>query len=191
MSRRLTLPGVALLATAPAHAAQICFFGQDIDVPANVEGIYLNLQNGMRGLTEGSVPGFDVNPYAAPSTMMVNDLRFYWGATAAGNAGVASSGTTYAVLPSSSVVGAANPYTNSGSAGTTANWTGGVTSGYLGVRFRNEVTGLINYGGLHISTTAPLGFPMTVHGWCYEDSGGTAVIGPLPLDELFDDGFQP
>lgn len=189
MDRLRTTLYVALLAATPAHAAQICFFGQDIDVPATIEGIYLNLQNGMRGFTEGSVPGFDFNPYAAPGAS--NGLRFYWGATAAGNAGVASSGNIYAVLPSASVIGAANPYTDSGSAGTTANWTAGVTSGFLGVRFRNEITGLINYGGLHISTTAPLGFPMTVHSWCYEDSGGTAVIGPLPLDELFDDGFDP
>ena len=50
----------------------------------------------------------------------------------------------------------------------------------------DKASGTINYGWLLISTTAGLGFPMTVHGWCFDDSGAAVTI---PADALFADGY--
>jgi len=179
----------ALAAAAPAHAALVCFDQQDLSIPATTEGLYINFLTGVHAETEAGAPGFDFDPYASASTTPAEDLRFYWGSSVTGNAGVASSGATYAVLFTGSAVGPSNPFTREGFTGNTSAWTSGVTMGYLGMRFRNEATGAINYGWVQMTTTAPKGFPMTVHGWCFENTGAATMIGPVS-DTLFANGFD-
>ncbi len=179
----------ALAAAVPAHAAVTCFNQQNLGIPATTEGLYINFLNGVSAATGAGAPGFDFNPYASASTTPPDDLRFYWGTAATGNAGVASSGATYAVLPAGSVVGPSSEFTREGFSGNTSAWTSGVSLGYLGMRFRNEASSAINYGWVQITTTPPRGFPVTVHGWCFEDSGASIAAGQIS-DAIFANGFD-
>lgn len=189
MNPQRALLSAVLAAAAPVHAAVVCFNGQDLSIPATTEGLYINFLTGVHAGTEAGAPGFDFDPYASASTAPPDDLRFYWGAAATGNAGVASSGAIYAVLPAGSVIGPSSPFTRDGFSGDTSAWTSGVTMGYLGMRFRNEAAGAIHYGWVQMTTTPPRGFPMTVHGWCFEDSGAAIAIGPVS-DAIFGNGFD-
>ncbi len=58
------------------------------------------------------------------------------------------------------------------------------------MRFRDEISSSIVYGWLHLTTTAPLGFPATIEGWCYEDSGASIVTPDPRPDAIFADGFE-
>jgi hypothetical protein len=162
---------------------------QNLNVPATTEGLYVNFVSGVSGFSEGAVPGFDFDPYAAASTNPSGQLKFYWGPSSNGGAGVVSSGDSYAVLGPNVSIGPDSLFTRAGFTGDTSAWLAG-TSGYLGMRFLSETPGIIVYGWLSLSTTAPLGFPATIEGWCYEDSGA-AIITPDPRpDAIFADGFE-
>ncbi len=190
MPRRQYLAALLLSAALPAPAALVCFDAQDLAVPATSEGLYVNFSTGVSGTSESAVPGFDFDPYAAVSSTPADQLRFYWGSAATGNAGVASSGDRYALLPAGSVVGPASLFTRAGFTGDTSVWTSAATTGHLGMRFRNEATGTINYGWVTLTTTPPLGFPMTIHGWCYDDTGSSVAIAPVSTgDPIFSDAF--
>lgn len=173
-----------------AVAEVVCMTQQNIEIPQNGEGVYVNLVTGAHAGSEGAVPGFDFDPYAAQNSDPANQLKFYWGSSSNGGAGVASAGDTYAVLAPGDTIGAASPFTRAGFTGDTSAWQAGVEGGYLGVRFRNEATDTIDYGWVRLSTTAPLGFPATILDWCYEDAGDGITIPPDSDDAIFCDGFD-
>lgn len=194
--RHLAAPALAMLALIPgaATAAVVCHAGANLDVPQTPEGLYINFITRISGLTEGSVPGFDFDPYAVASTTPANQLRFYWGALQANpdmnNGGVVSSGNTYALLQPGDSIGPASLFSRAAFNGVTTDWQAGVTGAYLGARFRNEATSVMNYGWVQLSTMPPLGFPLTVLGWCYDDSGAAITIPLPPPDLIFLDSFD-
>lgn len=171
------------------QAAVICSPMSNLDVPATSEGLYLNLTTGISGIRESDVPGFDIDIYAAVSTAPSGQLRFYWGPESTGGAGVVSSGDTYAVLGANITIGPDSAFSRAAFSGDTSAWMTG-TSGYLGMRFLDETPNTIVYGWLALSTTAPLGFPATIEGWCYEDSGAGIVTPDPRPDEIFSNGFD-
>lgn len=181
---------VLLLSFGSAQAEVVCFHQQDIEIPQTGEGVYVNLVTGAHGGSEGAVPGFDFDPYAAQNSTPVNQLKFYWGSASSGGAGVASSGDRYAVLAPGDTVGAGSLFTRAAFTGDTSVWQAGVTAGYLGVRFKNEATDAINYGWVRLTTSAPIGFPATLIDWCYEDAGNDIVIADEDTDTIFCDGFD-
>lgn len=180
---------VGLLMPVTARSAEQCVPTAELSVPATSEGLYINLVTGLSGATEASVPGFDFDPYAAASTDPSGQLKFYWGPASNNGAGVASVGDTYAVLAGGQEIGPTSVFTRAAFTGNTNAWQAGVT-GYLGTRFRIEPSNEIRYGWLKLTTTAPLGFPLTVHGWCYEDSGA-AILTPTEGEApIFRDSFE-
>ena len=172
-----------------AHAAVVCSPVANLDVPATSEGLYLNVITGISGIRESDVPGFDIDIYAAVNTNPTGQLKFYWGSASNGGAGVVSGGVSYAVLGANVAIGPDSAFTREGFTGDTSAWMAG-TSGYLGMRFRDETTAAIIYGWLALSTTAPLGFPATIEGWCYEDGGSAIVTPDSRPDEIFADDFE-
>lgn len=84
-----------------------------------------------------------------------------------------ASGIDFAVLHSGDTIGPDSVV----SAGSTlmTNWIGG-TDGYVGIAFYNESTNAVNYGYLHLTTTAPLGFPAEALDWAYDASGAAITI---------------
>ena len=173
-----------------AAAAIICSGPRDLAVPQDGEGIYINLVTGESGFSEGQVPGFDFDPYAQQTSTPPNQLRFYWGSASNGGAGVASSGDQYAVLAAGAEVGPDSSFTRAGAGGDTSLWQAGIAGGFLGARFQNENLGLLNYGWIRLNTSAPIGFPMAVLDWCYEDDGSAITIAPPVQNDIFCDGFD-
>ncbi|UXI70105.1 hypothetical protein [Tahibacter amnicola] len=177
-----------LVISLPVEAALQCT-ERALEAPATPEGVYVNLMTGITGETEASVPGFDINLYAPANADPPGQLKFYWGQSSIGGAGVASIADTYAVLAPGDTIGPASLFTRAAFAGNTSAWQAG-TTGFLGLRFRNEASAVINYGWVQLATTPPFGFPATILRWCYEDSGAAITI-PAPPDSLFADGFDP
>lgn len=171
---------------APALAAPVCFRAT-LAVPATTEGLYVNLVTGVSGANEASVPGFDIDLYAVANTEPSGQLRFYWGPMSTGGAGVAVTGDVYARLGDDVVIGPESIFTRAAFAGDTSAWQANVT-GFLGLRFRDEANGNIRYGWLELMTSAPIGFPANILGWCYEDTGGP--ISTPGGDTLFKTGFE-
>ena len=56
----------------------------------------------------------------------------------------------------------------------------GETGGYLGLEFLNETTGTTDYGWVQINTTGTTGFPATITGFAYDDSGAAILAGAVP-----------
>lgn len=71
-------------------------------------------------------------------------------------------------------------------------WQAGV-DGYLGFRFRNLATHQVNYGYVHIVTTAPLGFPATLLDYAYDTAGHGITIpgGTKPIGPTVQPAFAP
>ncbi len=185
---RAAVLAFALFASS-ADAAEHCVANANLTVPATTEGLYLNLVTGTSATTEAGVPGFDVDLYAVANTEPTGQLRFYWGPASNGGAGVASSGDIYAALTSGQLVSPASLFTRAAFGGNTSAWQAGSTA-YLGMRFQNEGTGAINYGFLHLTTSAPLGFPATINGWCYESSGAAITTHAISSETVFANGFE-
>lgn len=182
---------VALCLGADATpAAVVCSGAVDLPIPATGEGLYLNLVTGVSGTAEAQVPGFDFDPYAAQNSNPSGQLKFYWGPSANGGAGVVSGGDTYAALQPGDTIGSSSLFSRAAFTGDTTLWQAGIKAGYLGARFTNESSGTINYGWLRLTTTPPLGFPMTVLDWCYDDSGATITIVAAIDDGIFCDGYD-
>ena len=180
------------LTTLPqlAAAAEICHAGANLSVPESSEGLYINFASGASGPTAGSTPGYDFDPYAAVNTTPSGQLRFYWNDPSSGNAGVVSSGDVYAVLNPGDSIGAGSLFSRAAFAGNTDIWRAGLTAAYLGYRFKNETTNAINYGWVRLTTSPPMGFPLTVIDWCYEDTGAAITIALNLPDTIFIDEFE-
>lgn len=142
-----------------------------IVVPAAGSGLYINWATGATGSVGSEVAGWDFNPYLAGT----GKLTFFWGGVNdPANAGVAvDSNGQYAVLASGASVDAQSNWFRGTAQGATANWTAGVSNGYLGFRFANEAAGgRVNYGYAKITTRPPNGFPMTITRYVYNYTGG-------------------
>lgn len=193
MYRFNVAPPLALvfaLSPCAASAALVCSGPLELAVPQSGEGLYINLVTGDVGESEGQVPGFDVDPYAAQNSDPADQLKFYWGPASNGGAGVASTGDTYAVLQAGDTIGPDSLFTRAAFSGDTSAWQAGVPEGHLGMRFANEATGAVNYGWLRLRSTAPLGFPLTVVDACYDDAGVAVAIPEPPVDSVFCNGFE-
>jgi hypothetical protein len=64
--------GLAVVAAAPGNEAEAVDFvyyqpnsGAGWVIPATIDGLYINVETQVTGITSLSVPGFDINPYSA------------------------------------------------------------------------------------------------------------------------------
>lgn len=170
----------AVAAPANTHATVISFDPPDITIPNTLDGIYINFVTHVTGSNSGAVPGFDFNPYSSSVSLL-----FYWGGDAGTvNGGLSLDGLHYAKLDSGAVVGPAGTFlqTGNGSNNETVNFRTGGT-GYLGVKFTNESTGVVDYGYVHLSTTAGTGFPASILDYAYENTGTAITIPTAAVPE--------
>jgi hypothetical protein len=148
----------------------------NINVPNTFSGVYINLLTGATGATPGAVPGWDFGPWGSSSL-----LSFFWNGTPANTAGgVAATATgPYLDLALGSFVSAASVYSASATSAAAAAFQ---TSGthFLGFRFLNEATGIVNFGYAQFSTTGPGGFPATIVRYAYENTGAGITVVPEP-----------
>lgn len=161
------------MSSSPASVVVVS--SANIPVPNNIDGVYINFVTHQTSTSEFS--GFDFNPYSGGSSLL-----FYWGGDAgSANGGLSLDGTRYARLSPGAIVGPNGTFlqTANGANGETANFLTGGT-GYLGVKFTNEATGVVDYGYVHISTTAPSGFPATILDYAYENTGAAITVAAVP-----------
>ncbi len=180
---RLGMCAAALAGTAAvttdAHAVVVTF-STPIAIPNTFAGVYINLLTGANAITPSAVPGWDFGPWGSSSTLTF----FFPGTPTASSGGVASATTgPYLDLPVGSVISSASTFSTSTSNLQTGAFqsTGTHT---LGFRFFNESTSAINYGYMSIATTGPLGFPATITGWSFENSGAAITVVPEPSTAL-------
>ncbi len=180
---RLSLCAAAVAGVAGAGSAQAAlvttFANTVITLPNTVAGVYINLLTGATGTSAGTVAGWDINPYLANAG---TQLGFYWGTTpAASHGGVAATITGPLLnLPASTTISSASTFSASIISGTTGSaFLANTGEKVLGFRFFNEGTGAVNYGYMRISTTAGTGYPASIRGWVYENSGGS-ITTPIP-----------
>jgi choline dehydrogenase-like flavoprotein len=78
------------------------------------------------------------------------------------------------VLHSGDSIGPSSPVSSASQGADMSAFEAGV-NGYIGVAFYNEVTGAVNYGYLHVQTSAG-GFPIQVLDYGYDNSGAAITI---------------
>ena len=185
MAGRFGVCAVALVASAAqmsdANAVVVTTFADtSVPIPANVDGLYLNFLNGASGSSSAAAAGWDINAYLTAGVFTL----FWPGTPAASSGGVASavSGGTYTDLPVGSVISSSSIFSASsggGGPGATINFQTAGTH-ILGFRFFNEGTSAVNYGYMTIENGPSAGFPATVTGWVYENSGAAISVVPEP-----------
>ncbi|MDO9072608.1 MAG: PEP-CTERM sorting domain-containing protein [Rubrivivax sp.] len=183
VAARLGLCAAALACAAglATHAnAAVVTFSAPIPVPSNFDGVYLNLLTGATGTSGASVPGWDFNPYNSGTA-----LSFFWNGTPAGSSGGVAGTTTgpYLDLAVGSLVSSASTFSAVTSSAQTAAFQPAGTH-LLGFRFYNENTLAVNYGYMTLVSTGSNGFPLTIAGWSYENTGAAITVVPEPSSWL-------
>jgi hypothetical protein len=183
LSTRLGLHFAACAAGAATVAHPVCAevvrWDCNLVIPANFDGLYINVATQGTGTSATSTSGWDINPYGATT------LNFFASATAPNPT------TTYLRTQTSggpsriqegTAIGPAGPFANSTAAvisatGVGANgWTINSVN-YFGFRFYNDVTASINYGfgAMQVGATAAQRTLLFVS---YENNGTAIVIPP-------------
>lgn len=170
---------VLTVASTSSMAAIVCS-SPALSVPANIDGVYMNLVTGATGTAGSGVAGWDINLYQTGASA----LYFFWPTTPANSFGGASTATVYDALSSGATIGPAQTYiVNSGGGGAApfVNWQQAQTGKYLGVRFYNEATSAINYAWVQMNTGASGGYPATINQICYDNTGAAITAGTTPV----------
>jgi len=165
----------AMAATVPANAVVISFT-TPIAVPATLDGIYINFATGATGTSGPGTPGWDFNPYLSTA------LSFFWNPTpvdSSGGVATAATGGQYIDLALGTSVSAASVFTRITASAATAQFQA-IGAHTLGFRFFNEGTSAINYGYLTYQTAGSNGFPGTITGWSFDNTGAAITVVPEP-----------
>jgi hypothetical protein len=162
-------------ATVSDASAAVVTFSTPISVPNTFDGIYINFLTGATAPLGSGVAGWDFNPYNSGIS-----LSFFWSATPSQAGGVAGSTTgPYLDLAPGSVISSSSTFAAvTASANTAAFQTVGTHT--LGFRFFNENTAAVNYGYLSLTSGGSTGFPLTINGWSFENTGAAITVSAVP-----------
>lgn len=168
---------VAVVGIPTDSDATIVFSGPvNINIPTTLSGVYLNVVSGVTGSSSAAVAGWDINPWGTTG------LRFFTPTPNPGGGEMVGSGSTYFNLTLDTIIGPGSSFANSGitdiNSGTPLHFDS--QQNYVGFRFLNESTGMINYGWaqLALSGTA-VSQPRSIIGYAYENNGGPIGF-PVP-----------
>jgi hypothetical protein len=179
---------VTAAAVSGGADAAIVYSGiQNIAIPANLDGVYLNLITGLSGSSAGAVAGWHVNPYSATALRFGTNFPepdvYFVGTGADANGGPAVN------LAVGSVIG--NPVASTMSASyvwsySTAAAVFGASAGqwqlnadnYLGIR-SFEADGSVLKAWMRIAVGATV-TSRTIVDWAYEIDGRGLEVGAIP-----------
>jgi hypothetical protein len=127
---------------------------------------------------DGGITTDDINLY----TLGAPAINVYWygdsvppeAADLTGGVVTTVGGADFKVLHSGDSIGPSSPVSSASQGADMSAFEAGV-NGYIGVAFYNEVTGAVNYGYLHVQTSAG-GFPIQVLDYGYDNSGAAITI---------------
>jgi hypothetical protein len=142
----------------------------DADVQNDGDGSTFDFVTGVWGVFDANRAD-DINLYNFGDGLYV----YWYGDMASFPVGgvVDSGGVDFAVLHSGDTIGPSS--TISGGSVQMVNWIDGA-DGYIGIAFENESTGALNYGYIHLTTTAPDGFPAHAIEYAYNRVGDPITI---------------
>lgn len=167
----------ATVAVAPQQAdAALVYSGPvSINIPDNIDGVYLNVVTGASGAAAPA--GWDINPYSA-----VAGGFYLWGATANtfyNPQGVI--GGNYNLAVGTTISGAAAAFFRPGGAtDLTSQFNLNSSDNYIGFRFTNEAMGgMVQFGWAQLSFGAT-GGQRSIVAYAYEDSGAAIQAGVVP-----------
>jgi len=170
---------VAGFAASPAHAVLVYSGPVNIDIPSNIDGIYLNMVTGATGTSGGTVPGWDINPYSASSIAPGFNL---WGATTTtwyNSSGFAGDAAGYVLAGGTSIGPGANFFRPGG----TTDLASVVTlnaANLFGVQFTNEGGGTVHYGWVEVTFGSSV-TSRAITGYAFESIPGASVqAGVIP-----------
>lgn len=166
--------GASALFAATAAQADVVYTNlsaSPLSITNSIDGIYINIVTGVTGASGTAVPGWDLNPYNNNA-----GLTFYGAASPSGvlATGTPGTGAESVALSFGALISSAGQFNQFQTRGT-AFQSGGTN--YLGFRFLNESTGATNYGWALISSTATTGFPASILGYAYENTGLSITAG--------------
>lgn len=162
--------GAGLVGTESQADADVTYrIGVNINVPSNIDGVYLNVTSGATGTLGGSVPGWDVNPYGAAANQ-------FFSAFAGGNFVSAVGGGNPMSLAYGTNVDGTNLF--GGSTAAVAQGVNGwvVGDNILGFRFTHDGTNQTHYGWMLLNVTNFTGGqPRTIVSYAFENTPGAAI----------------
>ena len=168
---------VATVACVGTANAALVTWNDNLVIPNNIDGQYINVETQTAGSAAGLVAGWDLNPYGTSTTAMS------WFAAAAPSGcvmGLGQGGTTVAVasLSGGTVVGSASTFGNTASSVTAGGWMLN-SANYFGFRFRGA-DALTHYGWGIMTVGATMGV-RTLNSVTFETTAATGVtVIPAP-----------
>jgi hypothetical protein len=178
MKRLITLVILSFVVRHSANAAVIYSGLQNIALPTDYNGIYINLDNGSTGASV--ITGWDINPFFGGAGL-ANSAAFQPARLASGNldpmlrlnlGDVVSSSLIYA----SGFGGSGDPVSHLGAA---ANQFQTGSEGYLGFRFLTDSSSGPFYGWVRVVFTNNTAGGL-IKDWAYDDSGSAITIESIP-----------
>jgi len=155
---------------AQSSQAAIVYSGVvNIPVAGNIDGVYLNVVNGLTGTSGGGTPGWDINPYFGANTFF----------TAAPGYGTVANGTNVANLTAGTLIDGTNATSNSVSSGSL--YPTSAPGGLYGFRFQDESAGgATRYGWAEVIRGASSSLPGTIVRYAYDNTGAGIPAGAVP-----------
>ncbi len=135
---------------APAQAVVVYSGPINIAIPANLDGIYVNLVTGAASADSLAAPGWDINPYSASTVTPGFNL---WGATTTtwfNPTGLIGAASGY-VLPTGTTIGAGANFFRPGGGTDLAGVVTLNAPNLFGVQFANEAGGTTHFGWVEVT----------------------------------------
>jgi len=166
------------LAASQAQAVPVFSGPVSIGIPANIDGIYLNVLTGVTGATGPTTAGWDVNPYGGTSLGFFTNLAMTANGGYVGAAGVGGAVTRLTLGTS---IGATSTFLTGAQVPAASTWNLNSSNNYVGFRFLNEGNGQIHYGYMQIALGANTFTGRSIVGYAYENVAGASItVVPEP-----------
>ena len=158
------------LAASQAHAVPVFSGPVSIAIPANIDGVYLNVLTGATGASGASTTGWDVNLYGATSFS-------FFSTAAAFSTGYVGAGGSIARLTFSEgfSIGAASTFLTGTQTPSAATWNLNSSNNFVGFRFLNEGNGQVHYGFMQIALGANTFTGRSIVGYAFESVAGASI----------------
>ena len=151
----------------------------NINIPSNIDGVYLNVITGQTGTSGSSVSGWDVNPYGS------SGMSFFQSTGGGYMRAGGSSATLVDNLAFLTVIGASQTFGSGGSGVETTGSTAmnlNSSENLVGFRFVNEATGATHYGWMRLQFTGTsFSQPRAIVEYAFESTAGASIqAGVIP-----------
>ncbi len=173
----------------------------DLAVPVTIEGLYIDINQNQTGAPGAAVPGWDINLFNSNSTTTQKRAALSFSPTARpsrpvsftgpnGYAYVSKLGGGVTVGPASNFATPPATYNyhilayRSGTGAYDASqWNGGVTDGFMGVRFTSS-DNQIHFGWIRLNVApATAGYAMTLRDFAWETEAGVPIATGAGIPE--------